>query len=85
MIGGLKMICTECGFEGGAIYFSKTNLSKDKTKAMCKKCKQQRDSAYRKNREKVRAELPTIELLPDLLNKKGECLSCPKCGFKWQR
>ena len=46
--------CNRCGKTGDSSLFSKSNVSKDGSRALCKECKGVADSLYRKkNKEKV--------------------------------
>lgn len=61
------MTCTVCGHEGLASEFTKTGLSKDKTRAVCKKCRRAQEVQRRAKKRKEAEALPYFELLPSLI------------------
>jgi len=66
------MICTNCGFVGDKKDFSRTNLSKDGTRAICKKCRREAAIKTRKKSKVKEKALPYFELRPSLLGIRNK-------------
>jgi len=64
------MICNKCGLSAPAEQFSKLNISKDRTRGICRGCKQRADQEFRQRRKDKEESLPHFELTPNLLIKK---------------
>ena len=79
------MECNRCGKTGDVELFTKTNVSKDGKKSMCKECKKKVDNDRRVRIKQEQSELKYFDLTTNLLIRGGDPCECPKCGYHWQK